>query len=122
MTTEEKIVKTLRKIKWPKGFLCPDCGSKRIYQVNSKGKIKKYYCKDCLKSFSDISQTIFQKTRIPLTKWLESFEMFQKDPDITARQLKNDLEISYTAARRMRRILVDNRNFTDRFLNIFKKP
>jgi transposase-like protein len=116
MFSEEKIIKVLRKIKWPKGALCPECGSRRIYTVKDKLKIKKYTCKDCLRRFSDISQTLFQKTRTPLAKWIEAFQMFQKNPSTTARKLKNDLIISYTAARRIRRILENNKDFIDKFL------
>jgi transposase-like protein len=118
MELEERIIKTLRKIKWPSGLICPECGSKRIYPIKDKTKIKRYTCKDCLRRFSDISQTIFQKTRISLIKWIKAFKMFQENSNLTARKLKNDLKISYTAARRIKRIIQENKNFVDRFLKI----
>lgn len=118
MFSEEKIIKTLRSQKWPKDIVCPECGSKRIYTIKDKLKIKKYTCRDCLRRFSDISQTIFHKTRIPLSKWVEAFEMLQRDPDTTARKLKNDLKISYTAARRMVKIIRGEPDLLRKILNV----
>jgi transposase-like protein len=116
MFSEEKIIKVLRKIKWPRDIVCPECGSKRIYPIKSETKIKKYTCKDCLRRFSDISQTIFHKTRLPLSKWLEAFKMLKNDPDVTARKIKNNLKISYTAARRLVKITRGRIDLIDKLL------
>lgn len=64
---EESCVKHLEKLRWPKGVICPLCGSRRkIYRVErSLG----YKCGDCKKQFSVRKGTIFEESRLPLSKW-----------------------------------------------------
>lgn len=116
MSFEQKIIKSLRKNRWPQGLACPECHSKRIYTIKSKDQIKKYTCRDCLRRFSDISNTPFHKTRLPLAKWMESYELYLTTPKITARDLKNQFCISYTAARRMKRLFQEQNSFFNRLL------
>jgi transposase-like protein len=66
--SEEKCVRHLEKLRWPKGvIICPICGSSRkIYKV-SRGH--KYKCADCTNDFSVRKGTIFEESRLPLRKW-----------------------------------------------------
>ncbi|TAN33548.1 IS1595 family transposase [Patescibacteria group bacterium] len=105
--SETQILQALRRMNWPRGLVCPDCFSKRVYTIRDKRKIKKYTCQNCLRRFSDISEVVFHKTRIPLVKWLSAFENYLSDSNYTARQLKNDFQISYAAARRMKKKFIE---------------
>jgi transposase-like protein len=118
MSFEQKIIKALRKNRWPRGLACPECHSKRIYIIKSKVEIKKYTCQDCLCRFSDISNTPFHKTHLSLAKWIKAHELCLAAPKMTARDLKNQLHISYTAARRMKRIFQDKPSFFNNLLKI----
>lgn len=118
MYSEDNILKAIRKDRWPKGIVCLECGSKRIYTIKSRNKIKKYTCKDCLRRFSDISNTPFHKTRLPLVKWIKAYEFCLSAPKITARDLKNQFHISYTAARRIKRIFQERHSFFNHLLKV----
>jgi len=118
MAFENKIIESLRKYQWPKGIVCPECRSKRIYTIKDKAKIKKYTCKDCLRRFSDISSTVFHKTRLSLDKWLDGYELIRLNPNLSARNFKNQLHISYTAARRIKRLLQEKADFFEHLLKI----
>src|SRR5438105_9364348 len=59
-------------LRWPDGPLCPHCGS-----VNNatelKGKSTRagvYKCKDCEKPFTATIGTVYERSHIPLHKWL----------------------------------------------------
>lgn len=57
----------LEHLRWPKGVICPHCGSSRkIYRVSRSNS---YKCSDCRKEFSVRKGTIFEESRLPLRKW-----------------------------------------------------
>jgi len=115
--SEQNLVKVLREIIWPVKITCPDCKFSNIYHLKDNNIIKKYTCRNCLCRFSDISHTIFYKTRIPLKIWHEAFIMHQTNPKITNRKVKNKLKISYTTASRMMKIIKENQDFVDEILS-----
>lgn len=55
-------------IRWPNGFICPDCAASAS-GVDAAGR---YRCRGCRKQVSVISGTIFHLTRTPLTVWFEA--------------------------------------------------
>lgn len=55
----------LVELRWPKGYVCQDCGSTK-YWLTAKHKM---HCSDCGKEFSITSGTIFQETKKPLLLW-----------------------------------------------------
>lgn len=65
--TEESCIKHLEVLRWPRGVICPHCGSSRkIYRL-TRGH--KYKCADCEKDFSVRKGTIFEESKLPLRKW-----------------------------------------------------
>ena len=65
--TEESCIEHLEALRWPRGVICPHCGSSRkIYRL-TRGH--KYKCADCEKDFSVRKGTIFEESRLPLRKW-----------------------------------------------------
>lgn len=66
-TTEKDCIDHLEKLRWPKGIICPLCGSSwKIYHV---ARDNGYKCADCKKAFSVRKGTIFEESRLPLRKW-----------------------------------------------------
>lgn len=63
---EESCLRYILGIRWPEGYECPFCHSKRKSWLKSGGKLK---CGDCGKSFSITSGTVFQDSHTPLTVW-----------------------------------------------------
>jgi hypothetical protein len=57
----------LKKLRWPNGFICPNCFSESVSPYNlPKNKLK--YVK-CRKQTSLTAGTIFDKTRTPIKNW-----------------------------------------------------
>lgn len=64
---EKACVAHLEKLRWPKGIVCPLCGSTRKIYKLSRGL--NYKCADCTNQFSVRKGTIFEESRLPLRKW-----------------------------------------------------
>jgi transposase-like protein len=56
------------EMRWPKGVVCPRCGSKEIGKLVEKRRV--WNCKGCKKQFSAKVGTIFEDSPLSLTKWL----------------------------------------------------
>jgi transposase-like protein len=85
---------------WPEGPTCPHCGNA------DKGKIKAlegkahrpglYQCAECREQFTVTVKTVFERSKIPLTKWLAAlFLMTASKKGISAHQVHRMLGISY---------------------------
>jgi ribosomal protein S27E len=60
---EQSCLSYLKKLRWPNGFICPDCFSESVPYNFPKNKLK---CVKCRKQTSLTAGTIFDKTRTPL--------------------------------------------------------
>ncbi|MDR3408025.1 MAG: IS1595 family transposase [Methylovirgula sp.] len=93
-TDAEKAREYLEAIRWPDGPVCPHCGV-----VNSatlmKGKAHRpglYQCKECAKQFSVTVGTLYERSHIPLNKWLLATRLLcSSKKGISAHQLYRDL-------------------------------
>jgi transposase-like protein len=82
------------RIRWPEGRVCPHCGT----MDNStllKGKSTRpglYKCKDCRKPFTATMGTLYERSHIPLHKWLLATHlMVSSKKGISATQLHRNL-------------------------------
>ena len=57
----------LERLRWPQGFVCPDCASTT---APYRASCVRLMCRDCKRQTTLTSGTIFDKTRTPLTVWL----------------------------------------------------
>lgn len=102
--SEEKCIKRLERIRWPKGLECPHCQGKRIMTFTSEGKSGKerylYECIECRYQYSVTVGTIFHDSHLPLMKWFLAIYMIcSAQKGIAATQLQRELEIgSYKTA------------------------
>src|SRR4051812_46199140 len=58
--------------RWPDGPICPHCGSVNN-ATEMKGKSTRpgvYKCKDCRKQFTATVGTLYERSHIPIHKWL----------------------------------------------------
>ena len=98
--TEDNARSLLEKIRWPNGPTCAHCGSGNVYRLQGNstrpGLLK---CRDCRKQFSVQVGTIFERSHIPLNKWVIAFHlMCSSKKGISALQLKRNLNLSYQSA------------------------
>lgn len=93
----------LESIQWPDGPNCPHCGnadSARITKLAGKStRPGVYKCKECQKPFSVTVGTVFERSHIPLNKWvLATHLMAASKKGMSAHQLHRMLGVTYKTA------------------------
>ncbi|HVT87502.1 MAG TPA: IS1595 family transposase [Tepidisphaeraceae bacterium] len=91
----------LEQIRWPNGPVCPHCGvsnAKKLEGDSTRPGV--YKCKDCRKQFTVTVGTVFERSHIPLSKWVLAFYMMvSSKKGVSALQLQNNLGLgSYETA------------------------
>lgn len=99
-TNEEAARTHLEAIRWPTGPVCPHCGSVSFYRLEGKahrpGLLK---CKDCAKQYSVTVGTVFERSKIPLTKWMMAVHLLcSSKKGISSHQLHRTLGVTYKTA------------------------
>jgi len=97
----EKARQYLEAQRWPEGPVCPHCGAKHE-ATKLAGKSTRpgvYKCKGCEKPYSVTVGTVFEKSKIPLNKWLlATFLMSGAKKGISAHQIHRQLGLTYKTA------------------------
>lgn len=102
--SEQQCSEALFKLRWPDGFVCPDCGNTRHCEIKSR---KVYQCNRCHHQTTLTSGTLFASTKLPLTKWfLAIYLLTQRKTSISALQLKRDIGVSYNTAWKLKHKLM----------------
>ena len=77
----------VESLRWPNGTICPHCGivgeatylapkdGQRITRTGKVSNRRLWQCNECRKQFSVLIGTIFEDSRIPLSKWLLGIHM-----------------------------------------------
>jgi transposase-like protein len=96
--TEAECNAALARQRWPSGFVCPRCQDHRHSCFERSGQ-RLWQCHRCRYQVSVTAGTIFENTKLPLTKWfLAMFFMTQSKNNISALCLKRHLGVSYDTA------------------------
>lgn len=83
---ERSAIEYIEGIRWNGKVVCPHCESERT----ARQKAYQYHqCKDCRKKFTVRTGTIFERSHIPLDKWLYAMYILQ-----TARKGVSSLQLS----------------------------
>ncbi len=81
---------------WPDGPVCPHCGSYEPTVL--KGKAHRpglYQCNDCRQQFTVTVGTLFERSKIPLSKWLmATYLLSASKKGMSTRQLSRMLGVS----------------------------
>lgn len=94
--TEEQCRNQLLKMRWPKGYSCPECGYNE-YCVLKRRQL--FQCNRCRHQTSLTAETIFAYTKLPLTTWfLAIYLVTQSKVSVSALSLKRTLGVSYNTA------------------------
>lgn len=88
---------------WPNGPVCPHCGNadpSRVRKLEgAKHRPGVYQCNECREQFTVTVKTVFERSKIPLTKWLAAlFLLVSSKKGISAHQIHRMLGITYKTA------------------------
>jgi len=100
-TDNDKARQALEAVRWPNGPVCPHCGSsERIALVAGvKHRPGLYYCNDCKGQFTVTVGTVFERSKISLSKWwLAVFLLSSSKKGISSHQLHRALGVTYKTA------------------------
>ncbi len=91
----------LEALRWPDGAICPHCGvvgsaTKLVGKAHRPGV---YQCNDCREQFTVTVGTVFERSKIPLNKWLLATHlMCASKKGMSAHQIGRMLGVTYKTA------------------------
>jgi len=99
-TDETKAREHLEAIRWPEGPFCPHCGSLNATRLEGKkhraGLIQ---CNDCREQYTVTVGTLFERSKIPLHKWLLCNHLLcSSKKGMSAKQIERMLGVTYKTA------------------------
>jgi len=94
-TTARKFIEQKR---WANGVECPECQSSKI--TTRKGNREgQFVCGHCAKDFSVRTGTVFERSHIPLNKWLYAiYQVVTARKGVSSMQLSKELGITQKSA------------------------
>src|ERR1700730_3841867 len=102
-TDENAAREALEAVRWPNGPVCPHCGSvERLALIAGEKHSHRqglYYCNDCKGQFTVTVGTVFERSKIPLTKWwLATYLLGSSKKGMSSHQLHRMLGVTYKTA------------------------
>jgi transposase-like protein len=99
-TDNDKAREWLEARVWPNGVVCRHCGNANASRIaRLKGKAHRpglYQCAECREQFTVTVGTVFERSKLPLSKWLAAlFLMVSSKKGVSAHQMHRMLGISY---------------------------
>ena len=103
--SENECASVLRRLRWGDGpTTCVKCTSKKVVRDGASGATNKYRCKKCGLHFNDKSRTIFQDTKVPLSKWFEAALLIEEESSVTdvAKRIRLSYRNTYYMLKKLR--------------------
>lgn len=103
---DKKCYDEVRRIRWDGEPCCPKCKSQNIIKRgkhNSKDYCQRYECKDCLKRFDDLTDTVFSGHHQPLKTWI-IFSYFM-GLNLSTLQISQEIGLNKNDAHEMAEVL-----------------
>lgn len=104
-TDLNKAREALEAVRWPDGPICPHCGNHdqdRIAKVEGLKHSHRpglYYCNECKGQFTVTVGTVFERSKVPLTKWwLATHLLGSSKKGMSSHQLHRSLGVTYKTA------------------------
>src|SRR5215467_11674339 len=114
--TDEQCHAALIKMRWPDGFVCPNCG---VTEHSYSAARQIFQCSGCRVQTSARAGTIFHKSRTPLVKWfLAIYLITSAKNDIASLELARQLGVKWDTAWLIKQKLMEvmrQRRFNRRF-------
>jgi transposase-like protein len=91
----------LESIRWPQGAACPHCGSternSKLHGASHRAGL--WFCGDCREQFSVTVGTVFERSKIPVSKWLMAVHLLcSSKKGISSYELHRVLGVTYKTA------------------------
>ncbi len=100
-TNDDIAREAIERLMWPNGPVCPHCGCVgKIGKVEGKSaRPGLYYCGDCKKQFTVTVGTIFERSKVPLSKWWFAIHLLASSKKgMSAHQMHRMLGVTYQTA------------------------
>jgi len=102
---ETKAREALEAVRWPDGPICPHCGSSdpdklaKVEGAKQSHRPGLYYCNDCKGQFTVTVGTVFERSKVPLTKWWMAAHMMNSGKNgVSAHEIHRALKVTYKTA------------------------
>ncbi len=96
---KDKARARLEALRWPDGPVCPHCGSVKAWSIKTRPGLYKCGAYQCRKQFTVTVGTVFERSRVPLNKWLMAvYLMCSSKKGISSHQLHRTLGVTYKTA------------------------
>lgn len=100
---EGKAREALEAIRWPDGPICPHCGNSaqdKIAKLETKSvRPGLHYCNECKGQFTVTVGTVFERSKIPLTKWWMAARMLNSGKNgASAHEIHRQVGVTYKTA------------------------
>ena len=101
--TNKECVDILEDFYWGTKKICPYCNSENYsFRATRKSEINIYHCNNCNTDYTVLVNTIFQNTKLPLTKWFEAILITTRITEkISARYLAHKIFVTKDTALRV---------------------
>jgi len=98
-TNEAAAVAHMEADRWPTEVICPLCGADTTHKMGGQTQAGMFVCYACEGKFTVRTGTIFERSHIPLHKWLLALHLMgASKKGISAHQLHRMLGITYKSA------------------------
>jgi len=97
---EDKAREHLEALRWPEGPFCPHCGSMNATRLEGKKHRKGLVqCNDCREQFTVTVGTLFERSKVPLHKWLlVNHLLCASKKGVSAHQIHRMIGVTYKTA------------------------
>lgn len=99
---DEKCFETVRRLRWPEGVSCANCGSDKVAKRGFDDKQRcrqRYHCDACGRQFDDLTNTVFEGHHQPLRVWLLC--LYFRGLNLSNRQIAHELDLDEDSAQKM---------------------
>lgn len=93
---EEAARQYIEACRWPEGTICPHCQEAKRIKPRKGGY---YRCNACLETFTVRTKTIFERSHVPLHKWIHAmYQLLTARKGISSLQLSKELGVQQRTA------------------------
>jgi transposase-like protein len=104
-TDEDAARAALEAVRWPNGPVCPHCGNVDQDKIAKVEGVKRshrpglYYCNACKGQFTATVGTVFERSKVPLSKWWLAVHLLTASKKgMSSHQLHRMLGVTYKTA------------------------